>query len=101
MYGDLVGFTAWSSGREPSQVFRLLENVYYAFDALAQRRKVFKVETIGDCYVAAVGLPKPRKKHAVALARFAHDCIFKMRNVLIDMEAQLGPGTTDLAIRIG
>jgi Adenylate and Guanylate cyclase catalytic domain len=30
-------------------VFYLLENVYSAFDKLADERKVFKVETIGDC----------------------------------------------------
>jgi hypothetical protein len=45
MFGDLVGFTAWSSSHEPSQVFRLLEGVYSSFDEVALRRKVFKVET--------------------------------------------------------
>ena len=39
--------------REPSQVFTLLESVYNAFDKIAKKLKVFKVETIGDCYVAA------------------------------------------------
>lgn len=47
MVADIVGFTAWSSVREPSQVFILLETVYAAFDKIAKRRKVFKVETIG------------------------------------------------------
>ena len=31
-FADIVGFTAWSSTREPSQVFELLETVYHAFD---------------------------------------------------------------------
>ena len=47
MFADLVGFTAWSSTREPTQVFTLLESIYGEFDAIARRRKVFKVETIG------------------------------------------------------
>jgi Adenylate and Guanylate cyclase catalytic domain len=34
----------------------LLEILYGAFDAIAKRRKVFKVETIGDCYLAVAGL---------------------------------------------
>jgi hypothetical protein len=46
-FGDIVGFTAWSSVREPSQVFELLETVYHAFDEIAERRRIFKVETIG------------------------------------------------------
>jgi hypothetical protein len=43
---------AWSSTREPSQVFVLLETIYGHFDKVAKRRRVFKVETVGDCYVS-------------------------------------------------
>jgi hypothetical protein len=28
----------------------LLETIYRAFDQIAKRRRVFKVETVGDCY---------------------------------------------------
>jgi hypothetical protein len=42
--------------REPSQVFTLLEQIYNSFDAIAKKKRIFKVETIGDCYVAAAGL---------------------------------------------
>lgn len=57
LFADISGFTAWSSVREPTQVFTLLESVYRALDIIARRRKVFKVETVGDCYVAVTGLP--------------------------------------------
>ena len=53
-FADIVGFTKWSSSRTPTEVFHLLETIYGAFDKIATRRKVFKVETIGDCYVAVV-----------------------------------------------
>jgi hypothetical protein len=59
MFADIAGFTAWSSEREPSQVFFLLETLYGEFDQLASNLGVFKVETIGDCYVAVTGLPDP------------------------------------------
>jgi hypothetical protein len=49
MFADLVGFTAWSSMHEPPEVFHLLETLYAAFDRIAKKRSVFKVETIGDC----------------------------------------------------
>ena len=78
MFADIVGFTAWSSAREPSQVFTLLETVYHAFDKIAKRRRVFKVETVGDCYVAVAGLPDPCPDHAVVMARFANECLVKM-----------------------
>jgi class 3 adenylate cyclase len=101
MFGDISGFTAWASVREPSQVFTLLEQIYNSFDAIAKRQNIFKVETIGDCYVAATGLPKPRKDHAVAMARFANDCRNKMNSVVRRLEVLLGPDTADLTMRFG
>lgn len=49
-------FTLFDSTRGPEEVFVLLQTVYQGFDDIAKRRKVFKVETIGDCYLAATGL---------------------------------------------
>jgi hypothetical protein len=37
LFADIAGFTAWSSEREPSQVFILLETLYQNFDTLANR----------------------------------------------------------------
>ena len=37
-------------------MFVLLQTVYQAFDTLAKRRRVFKVETIGDSYGELVAL---------------------------------------------
>lgn len=45
MFADIVGFTAWSSVREPTQVFTLLETLFAAFDVIADHRRVFKVST--------------------------------------------------------
>jgi class 3 adenylate cyclase len=97
----LVGFTAWSSVRAPVQVFTLLESVYRAFDDIAKRRRVFKVETVGDCYVAVAGLPDPMKDHAVTMCRFARDCLSRMRYVTKRLELTLGPDTSELDIRVG
>lgn len=101
MFADLVGFTAWSSTREPTQVFTLLEVLYSAFDRMASRRRIFKVETVGDCYVASAGVPVPRKDHAVAIAKFACDILTAMPLLLTKLETSLGPDTAELAIRIG
>jgi len=39
LFADIAGFTAWSSVRDPSQVFTLLQNLYSAFDKIATRSK--------------------------------------------------------------
>jgi hypothetical protein len=94
MFADIAGFTAWSSVRQPCQVFHLLETLYGAFDGIAKQRGVFKVETIGDSYVAVVGLPTPRKQHAVVMARFAKDCRDKMNQLTRQLEITMGPVST-------
>jgi class 3 adenylate cyclase len=101
MFADISGFTAWSSTREPFQVFQLLETLYGAFDDIAERRGVFKVETVGDSYVAVCGLPLPRKDHALVMARFARDCTKKANKITRKLEVLLGPDTADLAFRTG
>jgi class 3 adenylate cyclase len=101
LFADIAGFTAWSSERSPCHVFTLLETLYGAIDKIAMMRKVFKVETIGDCYVAVTGLPEPDPKHAVTMTRFARDILHNMANVMEMLETKLGPETTDLKLRIG
>ena len=69
MFGDIAGFTAWSSTRQPTDVFVLLETLYGEFDRIAREMGVFKVETIGDCYVAVTGLPTPQSDHHLRMVR--------------------------------
>lgn len=92
---------AWSSAREPEAVFTLLETIYRAFDMVAKRRRVFKVEVVGDCYVAVCGLPDPRKNHFSVMCRFAQDCLSAMQTITKELEVKLGPDTGDLTLRVG
>lgn len=48
LLADIAGFTSWCSEREPTQVFHLLESVFFVFDNLAKQLNVYKIETIGD-----------------------------------------------------
>jgi class 3 adenylate cyclase len=101
MFADLVGFTAWSSARDPTQVFALLEVIYHSYDQMAKKRGVFKLETVGDCYVAVSGLPEPRDDHAELMAKFATDCLIKLHELTSSLELTMGPDTADLDIRVG
>ena len=58
---------------------------------------------ISSCfsYVAVVGLPDPRKDHAVIMARFARDCLQTVNDLTKKLEVTLGPDTGDLQIRTG
>jgi class 3 adenylate cyclase len=101
LFADISGFTAWSSTREPAQVFTLLQTLYQAFDVIARRRRVFKVETIGDSYVAVTGLPEPQEQHVLIMAKFTSDCMKRMNEVTKELEVKLGPDTGDILMRFG
>ncbi|CAB9524962.1 Receptor-type guanylate cyclase gcy [Seminavis robusta] len=102
MFADLAGFTQWCDGREPKDVFLLLETLYGTFDTIARRRRVFKIETIGDCYLAVCGVPKANDKHAVVMTRFAWECIAKMDSLIeLQLAETMGDETKDLKLRVG
>jgi class 3 adenylate cyclase len=101
MFADIAGFTQWSSTRDPANVFCLLQRVFREFDCIAQRLGIFKVETIGDCYMAVTGLPNPQPNHAQLMARFANECLLRMRQTTASLEDRLGAGTSELTLRIG
>eukprot|EP00980_Cylindrotheca_fusiformis_P023089 scaffold10105_cov129-Cylindrotheca_fusiformis.AAC.2 len=101
IFADMAGFTAWSSAREPQQVFILLENIYGALDTIANKFAIFKVETVGDCYVAAAGLPDPMDNHAIVACKFAREALKKMKEITHEMEVSLGPDTAALDLRVG
>ena len=63
--------------------------------------KVFKVETVGDCYVAVCGLPEQRDDHPIVMAHFSTACLSAFKILVQDLELELGPGTADLKLRCG
>lgn len=51
IYADIAGFTSYSKNREPIEVITMLSKLFSTFDHLCVRHNVYKVHTIGDCYV--------------------------------------------------
>jgi len=101
LFADIAGFTLWSSKHPPAHVFVLLETLYRAFDSSTSLRKTFKVETIGDCYLAVCGLPIAVDDHAAAIADFALDMLDHMEDVKARLTSVLGQDVNDLQLRVG
>ena len=100
-FADIAGFTHWSSTRKPAHVFTLLQEIFAAIDKSAKKFHIFKVETIGDCYMAVTGLPNPQANHALLMSRFATDCLFQMNETTTRLMGTLGNDTASLTLRIG
>jgi len=101
MFADLVSFTQWSSNHEPEDVFYLLETVFLEFDIIAKRMNVFKLGTIGDCYIAVTGIPDEREDHAVVMAEFAQECRIRMYFIINELISVFGPSANNLSMRFG
>lgn len=96
LFADIVDFTPLAARLAATEVVRLLNDVFCAFDELAERHGLEKIKTIGDSYLAVAGLPEPHADHAGALAQMAigmHDAI---RHFTRD-----GEGGRHLELRIG
>eukprot|EP00980_Cylindrotheca_fusiformis_P023027 scaffold10066_cov100-Cylindrotheca_fusiformis.AAC.4 len=89
-FSDIVGFTQLSAELPPRKVALLLNRLYTKFDALSRKHDVFKVETIGDSYMAVTNLVKNQEKdHAKRIAEFAIDAIREANETLVDEEDPL------------
>ena len=52
LFADIKGFTEFSDKVvDPKKVLLMLKNLFEAFDQICVKNQVFKLYTIGDCYV--------------------------------------------------
>lgn len=94
VFADIVGFTELSQRLSPAELVSMLNRIFSAFDELAAELGVEKIKTIGDCYMAAAGLPDRRPDHAEIMARMA----LRMRESLAAVNQEAG---YSLRIRMG
>ena len=56
LYADLVGFTSFCKQVDPFSVMVFLNDLFEVFDGLCDDFNMYVIETVGDCYVATVGV---------------------------------------------
>jgi adenylate cyclase len=94
VFADVVDFTPFTERTAPERVVGVLDEIFSAFDLLAERLGLEKIKTVGDAYMVVAGLPEPRPDHAEAGAEMA----LAMQEELARLCTAL---SVDLAIRIG
>ncbi|KXZ49839.1 hypothetical protein GPECTOR_19g290 [Gonium pectorale] len=75
-FSDIVGYTDLCAQLQPHEVMDLMHRLYSLFDGLCQALELFKVETVGDAYLAVGNLRWPQPDcHARLITQFALDAI--------------------------
>jgi adenylate cyclase len=93
LFADVVDFTPLAGELDAREVVGLLDRLFTSFDELVDRYDVEKIKTIGDCYMAAAGVPRPRSDHAQALAELAlemRECAKRCLSDDADMRLRIG-----------
>lgn len=94
LFGDIVGFTAFSQVVSPEVMVGVLNDLFTRFDRIAEHHGLEKIKTIGDCYMAVAGLPVEVPDHADRAANMSLDMLFAIQDFNSSSQYQLN-------IRIG
>ncbi|CAG9334460.1 unnamed protein product [Blepharisma stoltei] len=97
LYADIVGYTLWSASKSPEQIVGMLHEFFTRFDRICVEHHVYKVHTIGDCYVA-IGFTEDNNRNPAVeclnIMKFAE----AMLRVIEDINSEY---FTHLCMRIG
>jgi adenylate cyclase len=94
VFADVVDFTPLAQRLAPTEMVGILDQLFSRFDALVERHGLEKIKTIGDCYMAAAGVPSPVDDHAGKAALLA----LAMRD---ELASPADAGEPRLELRIG
>ena len=99
LFADIVNFTKYSGSVTPTEVVEMLRELFTAFDKLALEFNVFKLYTIGDCYVV-IGLVNSQNRDYMEEARNVLKMGFSMIETIKEINAK-DPKYSELNMRIG
>jgi class 3 adenylate cyclase len=92
---DLCGFTKLAATRTPYEVVDFISDLFGQFDELTDMREVYKVETVGDAYIAArAEYPLSQDKDALEVILFGLDMIRVVNDWALENEV-------DVCCRVG
>jgi class 3 adenylate cyclase len=97
LFADIVDFTSLSARISPEQLVNILNQVFSAFDQLAEKCGLEKIKTIGDAYMVVSGLNGPDPDRPEAVVAMALDMQTELRRLSevtgIDLKVRIGIDT--------
>jgi class 3 adenylate cyclase len=86
VFADIADFTSLSRRLSPTDLIRLLDDIFSRFDRAAELWNMEKITTVGDAYMAIGGMHYPEENHEIAVsgARFAIEMKKEMEKVIAE-----------------
>ncbi len=81
LFADIVGSTPLFAKLEPEEAVEWLNETFSMFDQMVEKYDLEKIRTIGDNYMVASGVPKPRADHAQAIALLALEMVKQIEDL--------------------
>lgn len=78
-FSDVVGFTKLSAQLYPSFLIGELNDIFTAFDNIAENNHCERIKTIGDAYLCVCGMPESNPHHAINIVTAAIEIIEYLR----------------------
>ena len=98
LFADIAGFTKYSSSVSALEVLSMLRELFTEFDKLCLNYKVYKLYTIGDCYVVLGFLDIKNRDPSMELLKVLM-VAFNMIEIITNVKRRIN--FNDLNMRIG
>lgn len=79
VFADIVGFSRFAAKNSPARTVQLLNEIFSAFDRIAEHNRLEKIKTIGDSYMFVGGVPLGDGHHASDCAEAALEMLEAIR----------------------
>ena len=99
LFADIAGFTKYSSSVSPEQVVTMLKDLFTEFDRRCLQHRVYKVYTIGDCYVV-LGILDAYKRDPAEEAKNVVQMGFSMIEIIKTVRNRINFHELDMRIGI-
>ena len=100
LFADIAGFTEFSNKASAYEVVSLLRELFIEFDKISMNYEVFKLYTIGDCYVVMSFLDAELRNYAEE-AKNVTLLAFEMINHINDVKKKYENKNINFDMRIG
>ncbi len=97
LFADFTNFTRLAENLSPEKLIKTVDQYFSHFDTIMEKYNIEKIKTMGDCYMAASGLPFPSESHARDMVLAA----FEMADFVEETQKKNTVNDLEFSIRIG